>query len=212
MTIARMLFVAVTLAAFGSLQGCMATGAGAVAELKSEPGKGLLLIRVSCEGLKYITVCGMPVRRAGTTDLPMSLRGWYPMHEEYWSRFYDESEKGQLIAVSLPAAEYEIFGVQAEASAWGGMRSASVKGFSTRFRVDAGRAVYVGNINAHFYNDTGRLPPHVRLRGWVLPTGSTQLPLDIELRDTRKRDFAELPKRAPGLAESQIDVRLLRLE
>ena len=187
--------------------GCMATGGKAVAEMSE--GKGVALLRVSVEGLKYVQSFGVLVRAAGTTDLPMQFRGWHPLHEEYWSRFYEDTEKGQLVAVSLPPGEYEIFGIEGEAGAWGGSRRASLKGFSARFRVDAGKAVYLGNVHVRFYGDAGTLPPHVRVKGYVLPVGSSTLPLDIEMRDTRQRDFAELPKRAPGLAKEQIEVRLL---
>ena len=190
--------------------GCAATGGAAVAEMSR--GKGVLLVRVSTQGLKYVTGFGIFIRPVGSQQQEgLLLNGWTVLHPQYWDLFYqDEAEKGSFVAVALEPGEYEINGLQAQASAWGGMRRATLDGPLARFHVEAGKATYVGNLHARFQGDTGRIPPHVRIRGYVIPTGTTRIAVGVELRDTRARDFAELQKVAPGLEREQVQVRLMR--
>ena len=196
------------LAALG-LSGCAATGGAAVAEMGR--GKGLLLARVSTQGLKYVTGFGILIRPVGgQQQAAIQLNGWTVLHPQYWDLFHhDDAEKGSFLALSLEPGEYEVHGLQAQTSGWGSMRSVSLDGLDARFRVEPGRATYVGNIHATFY-DRGTPPPHVRVKGFVLPTGTSRIPVGIQFRDTRGRDFAELEKAAPGLSREQVQVRLLR--
>ena len=191
------------------LTGCAATGGAAVAEMSR--GKGMVVVRVSTLGLKYVTAFGILVRPVGKESEGFVINGWTVLHPQYWDIFYQEVEKGSLMAVALEPGEWELHGVNANTSTWGGvMRSARLEGLTARFRVEPGKAVYLGNVHATFYGDRGLPPPHVRVKGFILPTGSTRIPIGIEFRDTRARDFAELPQVAPGLDAARLEVRLLR--
>lgn len=191
-----------------NLAGCAATGGAAVAEMGR--GKGVLLARVSTQGLKYVTGFGILIRPVGgQQQAAIQLNGWTVLHPRYWELFYqDDAEKGSFLALSLQPGEYEIHGLQAQTSGWGTMRSVTLDGLDARFRVEPGKATYVGNIHATFY-DRGAPPPHVRVKGFVLPTGTSRIPVGIQFRDTRNRDFTELEKAAPGLSREQVRVRLL---
>ena len=70
-----------------------------------------------------------------------------------------------------------------------------------RFRVEAGRAVYLGNVHVAVTGDAGITPAAFTTAKYKATSS---------VRDTRARDFAELPKLAPGLAPERIEVRLLR--
>jgi hypothetical protein len=101
--------------------------------------------------------------------------------------------------MTVPAGEYELHGWYIGASGWGGIcTSNSPNRVSHRFRVDPGKAVYLGNIHLDVSADSGITPA-------AFQSGSYRARLVI--RDNRAKDLAQLPA---GLTPEHVEVRLLR--
>jgi hypothetical protein len=191
----------------GMLAGCAAAPASAPSDARPEAGKGIVLVRASVEGLKYVTGFALHARPVGGKEA-VTFQGWGTGSDGYWSTYYDEVEKGELVAASLPAGDYEFFTFHAVAGAWGGMRTVHPqRDFSFRFRVNAAETVYLGNLLVRFSGDKGTL---ARTAGQVQVEGQRTIPFDLIARDTRSRDFPEIGKRVPGLAPEGVQVRLLK--
>lgn len=169
------------------------------------PANGTVLVRPSVEGLKYVNKYLLKARPAGGGEA-IEFQSWGWGSDGYWSRYYEESEKGELVSLSLPAGDYEFFNFLATAGAWGGTRTVwSSKDFSYRFRVNPGEAVYVGNLHVRFLGDKGVVSPW-----YVVVDSERRMGLDISVRDARERDLADAAKREPELARDRVQVRLLR--
>jgi hypothetical protein len=182
------------------LQGC-ATG-GAVRGVATEPDKGTIVVRPTFAGFKYVNNYSLLVRKVGSQEEAFSLGSWSMASEGYWTRYYDDIERGELVVMSVPAGEYEIHGWWIGASGWGGLRHSVAKDrLSYRFRVEPGKAIYLGNVHVAVTGDTGITPAAFTTAKYKATSS---------VRDTRARDFAELPKLAPGLAPERVEVRLLR--
>jgi hypothetical protein len=163
--------------------------------------KGLVFVRVSIEGLKYVDGLNALARPIGGRDVT-KFRGWSMSSDGYWSSYYNEVEKGELVAMSLPPGEYEFFSLTASAGGLGGIRVFnSPNDFSHRFRVQAGESVYLGNLLTRVMGDSG-----------ITPLAGSKAKLGVEhiLRDTRARDFKEIGSRFPELTLDKVTVRLLK--
>lgn len=193
-----------------SLTGCVATAPVA----SPDPGddaqpQNRVLIRVSAEGLKYLNRFALLVRPVKGGE-PLQIQGWGMGSSGYWSGYYDEVEKGELVAVSLPAGDYEIYSFVAMASGWGSPRAVTLeKGFPSpfSFRLNEGETLYLGNLLVRFSGDSG--VSSVRI-GTAKIEGQRSIPYEPIARDTRTRDFKELESRFPGLKPDQVKVRLLK--
>lgn len=181
------------------------SGLIAVPGARAQPAaEGTVLIRVSLEGLKYVNKFVAEARPAGGGDT-VDLQGWGFPSDGYWSRYYEDGEKGQLVVAKLPAGDYELFSFYAAASAWGGTRTVRpAKPISHRFRVEAGEAVYLGNLHVRFTGDTGVVSPQ------YVVVDDKRIGVDVRLRDSRERDLAEAVGRDPDLAPERVRVRLLK--
>jgi len=191
-----------------SLSACVAT-APVVSSVSGDEGQSSdrVLIRVSVQGLKYLNKFSLLVRpiRGGE---PVQIQGWGIGSNGYWSAYYDEVEKGELVAFSLPVGDYEIYSFVATASAWGGPRTVSPeKNFSFPFRVSAGETVYLGNLLMRFQNDSGVASAKV---GTVWIDGQRKIAFEPIARDTRSRDFKEMESRFAGIKPEQVKIRLLK--
>ena len=182
------------------LQGCAA--GGAVRGVATEPDKGTIVVRPTFEGFKYVNNYSLLVRKVGAQEEAFSLGSWSMASEGYWTRYYDDIERGELVVMSVAAGDYEIHGWWIGASGWGGLRTSVAKDrLSYRFRVEPGKVVYLGNVHVTVTGDAGITPAAFTTAKYKATSS---------VRDTRARDFAELPKLAPGLAPERIEVRLLR--
>jgi hypothetical protein len=191
-----------------SLSACVATAPVATSGSGSEALAGdKVLMRVSVEGLKFLnsfTLLARPVKGGE----PVKIQGWSMGSNGYWSTYYDEVEKGELVAFSLPAGDYEFYSFVATASGWGSPRAFSPeKSFSFPFRVQAAETAYLGNLLVRFQGDSG--VGSVRI-GTVLIDGQRTLAFDPIARDTRTKDFKEMESRFPDLKPDQLTVRLLK--
>jgi hypothetical protein len=198
----KFILVLAVIGVTASISGCVTTSPRADSQNASvSVDKGLVFVRVSIEGLKYadgLTVLARPTGGGDTTK----FRGWSVSSDGYWSTYYDEAEKGELVAMPLPPGEYEFFSIAASAGGMGGVRVFnSTKDFSYRFRVQAGEYVYLGNLLTRVKADSG-----------VTPSAGSKTVVGIEhiTRDTRARDLKEIEKRFPGVAPDKILVRLLK--
>ena len=171
------------------------------------PPTNNVLMRVSVEGLKYLNSFSLLVRPVKGGE-PVRIQGWGMGSNGYWSTYYDEVEKGELVAFSLPAGDYEIYSFVATASAWGSPRTVSPeKSFSFPFRTQAGETAYLGNLMVRFQGDSG--VGSVRL-GTVLIDGQRRIAFEPIVSDTRSRDIKEMESRFPDLKPDQLKVRLLK--
>lgn len=177
-----------------------------------ESGMGTVVARVSLEGLKYVTAFTVVSRPAGSGAKPSegtSFIGWNMGSDGWFTRSYDAEEKGQMVAVQLPAGEHEFFSYFLVAQDWGGVQSTytPTQPFAFRFRVEPGKAVYVGNFHVQFL---GERKAAVDKGESDMPMGSKRFAIKRTVRDTRARDFADLPKRYPTLDPQRIEVSLAR--
>jgi hypothetical protein len=203
---------AASVAAALSISACVAT----VPVASSVPGdeaqsqsqsQGRVVMRVSAVGLKFLNSFALLLRPVKGGE-PIQLKGWGMGSDGYWSSYYDEVEKGELVSVALPAGDYEIHSFVATASAWGSPRTVSPeKGFSFSFHVNAGETVYLGNLLMRFHGDSG--VSSVKM-GTVQIDGQRRIAFEPIARDTRSRDFKEIESRFPGLKPDQLKVRLLK--
>jgi len=169
--------------------------------------KDMVFIRISVEGLKYLNSFSLLARPVKGGE-PIKIQGWSMSSTGYWSTYYDEVEKGELVATSLPAGEYEIYSFVATASAWGGPRTVSPeKSFSFPFRVESGESIYLGNLSFRFKGDSGVLPSSM---GTVKVDDQRKIGFDRMTGDTRLRDFKEIETRFPSLQLDRLKVRLLK--
>lgn len=99
---------------------------------------------------------------------------------------------GRLFAVSLPAGDYEIYGVQEQSPG-----ETIYEMPPLRFTVAQGRASYLGNMHTAF------------CQGLVRSTRGAILGGDLLIRDERERDLALLETRYPQLRGSDIETQLL---
>lgn len=99
---------------------------------------------------------------------------------------------GRLFAVSLPAGDYEIHGVQEQAP---GSRIYEMP--PIRFTVARGRARYLGNVHTRF------------CQGLAYSVQGAILGGDLEILDESQRDLALLAARYPRLNEVEIDKQIL---
>ena len=99
---------------------------------------------------------------------------------------------GRLFAVSLPAGDYEIFGVQEVDP---GSRIHVMP--PLRFTVVQGRRSYLGNVHTAF------------CQGLVRSTRGGILGGDLTIRDESQRDLALLTARYPQLTGADIEMQLL---
>lgn len=172
--------------------------------------EGTVLARVSVEGMKYVENIAVRVRRVGAKEDAFRLTGWSRGHDGFWSRYYEEDEKGSLDSRQAAGGEYEIHGFAASAGGWGGGRTFSAADrFSLRFKVEPGKAVYLGNVHLRFHGDEGISPDAAGRPGliWMFLEGQKDLPFSVMVRDTREQDLAELPK---GLSRDRVEIRLLQ--
>ncbi len=199
---------AAALAVALSMAGCVATAPVAQAGAADDvPPGDRVLMRISIEGLKYLNSFSLLVRPVKGGE-PVKIQGWGMGSSGYWSTYYDEVEKSELVAFSLPAGDYEIYSFVAGASAWGGPRSVSPeKNFSFPFRVLAGESAYLGNLLIRFRGDSGVASARV---GTVWIDGQRKIDFEPIARDTRSRDFKEMESRFPNLKPDQLKVRLLK--
>jgi hypothetical protein len=164
-------------------------------------------MRVSVEGLKYLnsfTLLARPLKGGE----PVKIQGWGMGSSGYWSTYYDEVEKGELVSISLPVGDYEIYSFVATASAWGSPRTVSPeKSFLFPFRVNAGETAYLGNLLLRFHNDSGVASAKI---GTVMIDGQRKIAFEPVARDTRSRDFKEMETRYPGIKPDNLKVRLLK--
>lgn len=185
-----------------SISGCVTTAPQTELQSASAaPDNGMVFVRVSIEGLKYVDGLTVFARPLGGGDAT-KFRGWSVSSDGYWSTYYDEVEKGELVSMSLPPGEYEFFSYSASAGGVGGTRAlTATKEFSYRFRVQAGEYVYLGNFLTRVKTDSG-----------LTPSAGTKASVRVEhsVRDTRARDFKEIEKRFPGLALDKVVPRLLK--
>lgn len=99
---------------------------------------------------------------------------------------------GRLFAVSLPAGNYEIHGVQEQRT------GAQIYAMPPlRFTVTRGKASYLGNLHTTF------------CQGLVRSTRGAILGGDLAIVDERQRDLALLRARYPQLAGVEIEKQLL---
>ncbi len=188
--------------------GCVATAPVAPAAPDGGGQAGdRVMMRISIEGLKYLNSFSLLARPVKGGE-PVKIQGWGMGSSGYWSTYYDEVEKGELVAFSLPAGEYEIYSFVATASAWGGPRTVSPeKNFSFPFRVQAGETAYLGNLLVRFRGDSGVASARV---GTVWIDGQRKIAFEPIVRDTRSRDFKEMESRFPELKPDLVKVRLLK--
>ena len=195
-------FAALALGACVATAPVASTGTADVAQ----PGDKVLM-RVSIEGLKYVNSFSLLARPLKGGE-PVKIQGWGVGSSGYWSTYYDEVEKGELVAFSLPAGDYELYSFIATASAWGSPRAVSPeKSFSYPFRVNVGETAYLGNLLLRFLNDSGVASARI---GTVLIDGQRKIAFEPILRDTRSRDFKEMATRFPGIKPEELKVRLLK--
>lgn len=181
------------------LQSCAAGGATKGVASASDPNNGTVIARVSIQGFKYVNNYSVLVRRVGTADNAFSMQGWSMGSDGYWARYYDDIERGELVVMNVPAGEYELHGWWIGASGWGGVRTSNAPNrVSHRFRVEAGKAVYLGHIHLEVAGDSGMTPA-------AFQSGTYKARLVV--RDSRARDLAQLPS---GLSADRVEVRLLR--
>jgi hypothetical protein len=165
----------------------------------SDPSNGTIIARVSIQGFKFVNNYSVLVRRAGATENAFSLQGWSMASDGYWTRYYDDIERGELAVMTVPAGEYELHDWYIAASGWGGIRTSNRPNrVSHHFRVDPGKAVYLGHIHLDVSADSGITPA-------AFEKGSYRARLLI--RDNRAKDLAQLPA---GLTPERVEVRLLR--
>jgi hypothetical protein len=189
-----------------TLTGCLAT-APVLPQMTPDDitaGKTLVLLRVSAKGLKYLQGFSVLARPLWGGE-PVQISGWGASSEGYWSSYYDDIEKGSLVAISLPPGDYEFFTFAASAGGWGGGRMVSpVKAFGLPFRVEKGESVYLGQLMLDFKGDTGVTFGSV---GMITVDG---ISFRLVLQDTRARDFKEIAARLPNLELNRLKVRLLK--
>lgn len=191
--------LAFVVVALSLLQACASGGVSRGVAAVSDPDKGTVIARVSIQGIKYVNHHAFLVRRVGANEDAFWLPGWSMQSDGYWSRYHDDIEKGELTVLSVPAGEYEIHGWNIGASGWGGLRTSKGENkFSYRFRVEPGKAVYLGNIHMAATGDSG------------IAFQSATFTQKTIVRDLHVRDLAELPKVAPGLAPDRVEVRLAK--
>ena len=208
--LSRLMLSVTTVFAALALGACVATApiASTGAAEQAQSGEKVLL-RVSVEGLKYVNSFSLLARPLKGGE-PVKIQGWGMGSSGYWSTYYDEVEKGELVAFSLPAGDYELYSFIATASAWGSPRAVSPeKGFSSPFpfRVNAGETAYLGNLLLRFHNDSGVASARI---GTVLIDGQRKIAFEPIFRDTRSRDFKEMATRFPGVKPEELKVRLLK--
>lgn len=185
-----------------SLEGCASTGAARGAASAAEPDNGTIIVRPTFQGFKYVSAYSLLVRKAGTKEDGFPLKSWSVASDGYWARYYDDIERGELVALSIPAGEYEIHGWSIIAGGWGGLRTSTAKDrLAYRFRVEAGKAVYLGNLHVAMTADTGITPAAFTVSKYQATSS---------VRDMRARDFAELPALELGIVQERVEVRLLR--
>jgi hypothetical protein len=191
-----------------AMAGCVATAPVAQAGAAGDaPSGDQVLMRISIEGLKYLNSFSLLVRPVKGGE-PVKIQGWGMGSSGYWSSYYDEVEKGELVAFSLPAGDYEIYSFVATASAWGGPRAVSPeKNFSFPFHVQAGESSYLGNLLVRFRGDSGVASARV---GTVWIDGQRKIDFEPIARDTRSRDFKEMESRFPNLKSDQLKLRVLK--
>jgi hypothetical protein len=204
----RLLLCATAVSALPLLSGCVATAPVAPSGSSDggRPGDKVLM-RVSAQGLKYLNSFSLLVRplKGGET---VKIQGWGMGSKGYWSTYYDEVEKGELVAFSLPAGDYEIYSFVATASAWGSPRTVSPeKNFSIPFRVQSGETAYLGNLFMRFQGDTGVAAARI---GTVVIDGQRKMAFEPIARDTRLQDFEEMKTLFPDLKPELLTVRLLK--
>lgn len=202
MTLARRCFALAFVLMLALLQGCASAGAVRGVASAAEPDKGTIIVRPTIQGFKYMHAYSLLVRKAGTQEDGLSLNSWSMASDGYWTRYYDDIERGELVVMPMPAGEYAIHGWSIGASGWGGQRISIAKDrLSYRFRVEPGKVVYLGNLHLVVTGDTGMTPAQFTTAKYQWTS---------HVRDTRARDFAELPQLAPGLAPERVEIRLLR--
>ena len=194
--------------AAAALPGCVSMPpAPDAASAPGDPAQALVLLRVSVSGLVNVNSFVVHARRRGGGP-QIDLRGWGPGSDGYWSEYYKDTEKGQLVSATLAPGDYELVSFSVLSGAWGALRAIQPQQpFSLPFSVAAGEVVYLGALSTRFApaSATGGA-----LKGLVQVDARRTIAFEVVTEDARARDLAELPQRVPGLAPDRVVVRLLR--
>ena len=107
---------------------------------------------------------------------------------------------GRLAVVEMPKGEYEFY-------AWHGRQGTnftieSVKKFSKKFNINAGKATYIGSI--HFIisrKETGES---------ILGIPVSKPTFDIEIRNMQDRDLSIFYKKHPNIANEKVQIKIIQ--
>jgi len=109
-----------------------------------------------------------------------------------------DNPRGRLAVLELPEGEYEFYQWMGHFS---NRRFWTTKNFDKRFKVIAGKAVYIGNINAHFEQTGSVLVPF-------------RFPFELltEITDECDRDLKLFHQRCPKITPDQVMVEVIDTE
>lgn len=165
----------------------------------ADAGHGIVLVRITSAGLQKMYAFVAKARPVGGHE-QIFFSGWDMKSDGYWTVVADHLDKGQLVALQVPAGEYEFFNFQATSVVLGGTKTSTpTKTFSYRFTVVPGETTYLGELHFKFNDHTNVFSGKP----------GADMPLKISVRDTHVRDYPEAMKKIPGLTAEQIVVRLL---
>ena len=187
--------------AISLLTGCRTINVSSDYSLEADKTTGLVVVSLTMAGLPrgfnvFVDFRGLNVEHKSSvpiSDLFASADWRCP----FLSMATDEEPCGRLAVIELQQGEYEFYSWQGGTSGGPGSLTFSVESveeFSKRFEVQAGKAVYLGNI--HFSIEQPR---------FLVGTGSYRM----TVADQRARDLALLHSKHPRVTPDQVVIDIL---
>lgn len=188
---------------FAMLTACSTVPQKPATSAQAPAGHGTVLVRVTANSLKKMFSFSLEARPSGSKGAQQGIffAGWGMQSEGYWTVVEDHLDKGQLVALQIPAGSYEFYRFHAQTATIAGTKSITPNPyFSVPFNVSPGETVYLGEVYFQF-NDRSR--PYLRT-----DLGDTFFAISI--RDNRAKDLKEATGKIAGLDKSAVVIRLLK--
>ena len=189
--------VSLSLLVVSVLSGCGVANIGGDYSLDERKGSGVAIVSLVQSGLPGFYATAVELRGVDNIydgSVPLSQGGF----SKDWScplftLASEDAPCGRLAIIELPRGEYEFYSWRS--SGYGGpgikIEISPTNRFSKRFKVLAGKAVYLGNI-------------HI-----VVESGFLSAPYRVKINDMRQRDLPLFYQKNPKIASESVVVNIL---
>jgi len=174
-------------------------------------GKGYVIVSLTRSGLRGPYVIEIELRGRGSSHMSTQRVAGGLLASSDWpcptfAPVPENQPCGRLAVLELPEGEYEFHswhGTLTRAAPLQPSRIQAREKFSKWFRVTAGQAVYLGNVNIHVIEECADGPLHL---------AGSRVSYSVDVNDMQERDLALLYRKDPRFAPGTVQKRLALAE